>query len=134
MPFVLDASATAGWCLADEASDASDLLLERLAREGGVVPALWRWEVANMLIFAERRDRIDAPTVGERLELLDEFPIEIDTEAFLRGWSTTLAIARAEEITAYDAAYLDSLFVAACLLPPRINLSRAQPVGEGWKC
>jgi predicted nucleic acid-binding protein len=107
MAIVIDASATAAWCLADEASKAGDRLLERLAREGAVVPALWRWEIANMLIFAERNNRIDAATVAERLELLDQLPIAIDTEATMRGWSTTLAIARGEDLTAYDAAYLE---------------------------
>ena len=107
MPFVVDASVTAAWCLGDDASKAGDRLLERLAREGAAVPGLWRWEVANMLIFAERKNRTDAAAVAERLELLDQLPIEVDAEGFLQAWSTTLAIARADELTAYDAAHLE---------------------------
>jgi predicted nucleic acid-binding protein len=53
--FVLDASIALAWCFADEATPATDALLDRLAQEEAVAPALWRIEVANALAMAERR-------------------------------------------------------------------------------
>ena len=50
--FMLDAS------LADEATPATDALLDRLADEEAAAPALWRLEVANALAMAERRPRL----------------------------------------------------------------------------
>ena len=56
--FVLDASVALAWCFADEATPATDVLLDRLADEDAVAPALWGLEVANALTMAERRGRL----------------------------------------------------------------------------
>ena len=65
---VLDASAIAAWCFEDESDPAADALLDRVATDGATVPALWVFEVANLLARAERRDRVDAARAATFLD------------------------------------------------------------------
>ena len=104
---VIDSSAALSWCFEDEASPASDALFERVRDRGAVVPGLWHLEVANVLLQAERRGRIATGDVATRLELIAELPITTDDETTARAWREILALARAEGLTAYDAAYLE---------------------------
>jgi predicted nucleic acid-binding protein len=73
--FVLDCSITMSWCFEDEASPQSDRLLDRLRDHGALVPALWFWEVANVLNAALRHGRVSAADVSARLRLLTALPI-----------------------------------------------------------
>ena len=104
---VIDSSAALSWCFEDEASPASDALFERVRDRGAVVPGLWHLEVANVLLQAERRGRIATGDVATRLELIAELPITTDDETTPRAWREILALARAEGLTTYDAAYLE---------------------------
>jgi predicted nucleic acid-binding protein len=74
----IDASVTAAWCFSDEATVASDALREGLSRRGAVVPVLWHAESANVLLVAERQERITADRYSELLELLGALPIATD--------------------------------------------------------
>ncbi len=76
--FVLDCSVTLAWCFADEATPETDALLDRLRQDGAIVPALWRWEVGNVLALAVRRGRLDQSAATDRLRLLDALPIALD--------------------------------------------------------
>jgi predicted nucleic acid-binding protein len=104
---VLDSSIAASWCISDEANVKSDALLVRVRDHGAIVPALWYWEIANVLAMAERRGRAAASDVAISLELLSELPIETDSASSARAWRETLALARTYKLTAYDAAYLE---------------------------
>jgi predicted nucleic acid-binding protein len=104
---VLDASVTLSWCFADQASPATDLLLDHVRDFGAVVPTLWFVEVASVLLNAERRGRITEPDVARRLELISALPILVDQAGTGRAWSEILPLARAEKLTPYDACYLD---------------------------
>ena len=85
-----------------------DSLLDRVQREGAVVPPLWISEAANVLLSAQRRGRIDRETMQERLALLDMLPIETDNMASGAVWrSSVLTLADAEALTFYDATYLE---------------------------
>ena len=95
------------WCFADEASAAIDALLDRTRDVGAIVPALWHWEVANVINGAVRRERLTVADAGVRLNLLAALPIATDAEATARAWRETLALAQAQSLTAYDAAYLE---------------------------
>lgn len=76
---VLDASVTLAWAMAGEAdTDLAVSVLRRVAEEGAVVPALWRLEVGNGLLMAERRKRIRSERVDSVWRQLAEQPIEID--------------------------------------------------------
>lgn len=105
--FVLDCSIAVAWCFEDEASDNCDALLERVRDEGALVPSLWHLELGNVMIQAERRGRISSADVSTRLELIGDLPIVTDDETPQRALHEVLALARAETLTTYDAAYLE---------------------------
>jgi predicted nucleic acid-binding protein len=103
-PMVVDASMAMAWCFEDESTPTTDQVLDRLAVTGAVVPTLWWFEVANVLVVAERRGRITESAVIRFLELLGQLPIRDDeapTDAH-----TLIATGRRHGLSAYDAAYL----------------------------
>lgn len=93
------------WCFEDEATTRTDALLVRAADGGFVVPSLWFLEVANALLSAERRGRLDPEQTLELVSRLQELPAERDPAAVPP--SAVLALARTHRLTAYDAAYLE---------------------------
>jgi predicted nucleic acid-binding protein len=77
VPVVIDASVTAAWGFSDEATDASRALHRSLPLRQVVAPLLRHAECANLLLTAERRNRIFPECCVELLGLL---PIETDNE------------------------------------------------------
>ncbi len=102
--YVLDASLAAAWFLPDEASDAADRLLGDALADSPVVPSLFRHELRNLLLFAERRGRLAAADVDEALIKLATLPIAVRDGGDDRA---VVNLARKYALTAYDAAYLE---------------------------
>ena len=107
MSFVLDASLTLAWLLPDEGSVWLDALFERLLVQGAVAPEHWPLEVANTLLMAERRGRIDGGFRSAALTDLRALPITLDDETPAHAWGATLDLALRRRLTIYDAAYLE---------------------------
>jgi len=107
---VLDASVALSWCFEDEASPATDAILDEVRHSGALVPGLWFLELGNVLLQAERRRRIAAPDVAARLELISALPIFVDQNSTGRAWHEVLGLARAENLSVYDATYLELAF------------------------
>jgi len=106
--FVLDCSVTMAFVLADEASDATDKILDGLGQGGKAFsPALWRWEIGNVLLLLERRRRITTADSNRHLTALQALPVEIDDGATREAWNGSLVLARKHQLTVYDAAYLE---------------------------
>lgn len=106
--FVLDCSATIPWVFASEATAETDALLDRLASgDKAWVPALWHLELANVLLGARRKGRIDQAGIEQFLSALAVYDIEVDAETMAVAWSKTLAFAEGHGLTVYDAAYLE---------------------------
>ncbi len=105
--FVLDCSVTVAWFFEDEARPETDALLDRTMESGALVPGLWRLEVGNVLSHAERRRRIDPSKIASYMDVLVQLPIATDPETEERALRETLALARQENLTTYDAAYLE---------------------------
>lgn len=107
MAFVLDASMTMAWVFADEATEATDRLLESLMERQAYAPGLWPIEVANAFLAATRRCRLEAgewPWIRHSLEAL---PIAVDSVSPARVWSAVLELAHDRGISVYDAMYLE---------------------------
>jgi predicted nucleic acid-binding protein len=104
---VLDASVALSWCFKNEATTVGDRVLERLADEAASVPTIWHLEIANVLALSERRGRITPANSIEFIALLGTLVIVIDEETPSRALGRVLDLARAERLTAYDAAYLE---------------------------
>jgi len=105
--FVLDASIVLGWML-DRPVPAAAVSARRriLAGQRGLVPDLWRCEVANAVVVAERRGRISADgvtVVTADLEALAQ-TMEVDQFASI---GVLIDTARRAGLSAYDAAYLE---------------------------
>jgi predicted nucleic acid-binding protein len=71
------------------------------------VPSLWPLEVANALLVGERRKRITPADAARFLAILGAFPITVDDETVSHAWTDTLHLARAHNLSSYDAAYLE---------------------------
>ncbi|WP_238154215.1 type II toxin-antitoxin system VapC family toxin [Synechococcus elongatus] len=80
---------------------------------------------------AERRQRISAAASREFLSLPETLPIEVEPAAVSVVWHDTLAIARSQQLTAYDAAYLELAMRRGFALATRDRalISAAEAVG-----
>ncbi len=104
--FVLDCSVTMTWCFDDEATPYTDAVRDSLAEHQAVVPSLWCLEVANATIMGERRKRLDEARSQRFIVLIQALPIVIDHENSSRAFGDIMHLARAHQLSAYDAAYL----------------------------
>ncbi len=104
--FVLDASVTLAWCFTDETSTYADGVLARLEQEEAIAPAIWPLEVANGLLNAERRRRLNAGDIPRVRELLAALPVGIEMTELEAALGGVLELAKSPALSAYDAAYL----------------------------
>ena len=107
MTLVLDASMAIAWLFEDERTEAAHAVMRRVVAEGAIVPSLWRLEVANVLRNAVRRKRCNEAYVDRSLARLARLAIDRDEETDDYAWSATRTLARKEDLSLYDAAYLE---------------------------
>ena len=107
MSIVLDASMTLAWLFEDEQTDQVLATINHVYMGVASVPPLWRYEVANGLQMAIRRQRITPDYRTRCLDKIDELPITIDPDGVSEIWSTTIKLADLYRLTVYDAAYLE---------------------------
>lgn len=104
---VIDSSISLAWCFPDENDDYSQTVLDVLAFEQALVPDLWRLEVVNALLVGERRKRSTQANTATWMGFLSSLPIAVDEETNAHAFGDTLSLARAHNLSAYDAAYLE---------------------------
>jgi predicted nucleic acid-binding protein len=107
MSLIIDASLTVSWYFDDEATPATEAVLDTVSETGAVVPTLWRLEVANAFQSAIRRKRLTASYRDRSLTELMRLPIVVDPETDTYAWTTTLRLAERFSLTTYDSAYLE---------------------------
>jgi predicted nucleic acid-binding protein len=105
--FVLDGSVSLAWYFKDEANPYADAVAARFPEVRAVVPAIWPLEVANAILMGERRKRSTEAQATTWLGYLGSLPVIVDDETTTRAWSDVLSLARAHNLSAYDAAYLE---------------------------
>ena len=105
--FVPDVSAVCAWCFEDERTAASEALLARLPECELCVPALFLWELRNVLLMAERRTRITSADRNRFLALVVQLDLGIDPADPNVVWHDVLSLAAQHRLTSYDAAYLE---------------------------
>jgi predicted nucleic acid-binding protein len=103
---VIDNSMALAWTLIDERSGLADTVLEKVMREGGHVPFIFRAEFANGLTMAVRRNRIDRGSRSEAIAFMDALKLIHDVDGRDRMHSA-VELADAYGLTVYDAIYLD---------------------------
>lgn len=72
-----------------------------------MVPAIWRLEVVNALVVAERRKKFVPEKSAKFIRDLLQFSIAVDLEGLDRVFGTVLDQARLYRRSAYDASYLE---------------------------
>lgn len=108
MTFVLDASMTMAWCFTDERTPESEAVGIALSRqEQAVVPAVWSVEVCNAAIRGLRRNRVTTAEVSSFMHALRLLPITQNAPVRRAEMLHLLERARALDLSAYDASYLD---------------------------
>lgn len=106
--FVLDASVAVAWCFVDESTKFTEDVLDLLAAGAeGMVPAIWPLEVANALLFAERRKRLTIAQLTGQLRRISGLPIVVAPMGTAYAFEQVVPVARREGLSAYDAAYLE---------------------------
>ena len=88
---IIDCSLTMSWCFADEATEETARIQDRLVTEAALAPAHWFLEVTNVLRMAEKRNRISAADATQFVQLLGALDIQVDDEA-ARGPSITCSL------------------------------------------
>lgn len=95
------------WCFEDERPKNHQALLKRLVAGGMSAPAHWPLELSNIIWNGERRGRLSSADAARFIVTVESLRVSIDFETPRRAWSDILALARADGLTAYDAAYLE---------------------------
>ncbi len=104
MPIVIDANVAVDWFLPNTNAVAS-IALDHVVAGGAVVPALWRWEVQDVLRRLDLAGKLTQPVDFIRAELR-ELPITVDDE-LTRLFGDEAAVATRFNLSVYDAAYLE---------------------------
>lgn len=107
MHFVIDASAVAPLAFDDEAGRIDDEKRMLIVTSSLAAPMHWPVEVANMLLMAFRRKRITDAQRVVGTTLCQSLSVEIDLEDPAHIWADSSEIAVADDLTLYDAAYLE---------------------------
>jgi predicted nucleic acid-binding protein len=127
--FVVDASVVSNWCLPDESHPYADAAQIRIATEDAITPAIFWFELRNVLLVAERRGRITGVQTAALLAAVGQLPIKEDKEP---NDAVLLGLARMHQLTIYDAAYLELAkrngLVLATLDKPMIGAAKVEKV------
>jgi predicted nucleic acid-binding protein len=105
--FVMDCSVTMTWLFQDQATEVSGYIKHLLINSVAYVPGIWPLEVANVLYLAERKKKISEADSMEFKTILNALPISIDDSTSQRALESILNLARQQQITVYDASYLE---------------------------
>ncbi len=107
MAWIVDASVVLAWCLEDEATPATELLLDRQRSDAATAPSLLMVEVANVLVMAVRRGRMSGPKRDELLDWVLHLPIGVESIPPPTIVVRIVALADKHALTVYDATYLE---------------------------
>ena len=103
MSFVVDASVAIAWAFNERHATAAHTRA-RIRTEAAIVPALWWYELRNVLVLGERRGRLTERETTRFLRDISRPAITMDASP---DESRVLALARRHRLTVYDAAYLE---------------------------
>lgn len=103
---VLDTSVPLAWLFPDESSPYADSVMEALRRDQAVAPPVWKLELLNALLCAERRGRVSRSDIGTFISAVRNLSIETDVDSGT-GWEDLLRLAHDQSLSVYDATYVD---------------------------
>ncbi len=108
--FVLDASVALAWFVDNPVAAYATRVRKSLARDArGVVPGLWHLEMANGFAVAERRGVLTSANSTAGITAIEQLLTQsIESSAEFIPLRQLLTTARAFQLSAYDAVYLDT--------------------------
>ena len=104
MAVVVDASAIVPLALDGEDRALAEAALQAIVAEGGLVPALFWYEIRNVLLHSESRSRTTAERAAAFLADVEALPLTVD---FPPHSEAVMDYARRHKLTVYDATYLE---------------------------
>ena len=104
--FVLDCSVALAWCMPDENDHYADDVLNLLIEQQAIVPSLWHLEVMNVLLMAQRKNRINTDHITRILQTLSQLNISTDKKQLNITNTDFVDFAQHYKLTSYDASYL----------------------------
>lgn len=102
--FVCDVSVVAAWAFEEESTPVSERARDRAQDHALLVPALFPFELANVMAVAVRRGRLELSEARAFLVRVEE--LDIRELASVEPAVSLLDAAHRFGLTAYDAAYL----------------------------
>jgi len=103
MEFVIDASVVAAWAFEEEHAIAESAFA-RVRTEEAFVPALWWYELRNVLVLGERRGRLTEQETARFLRSVSRLRISLDRTP---SETAVMTLARRHRLIAYDTVYLE---------------------------
>lgn len=106
--FVLDASFALPWIFQDENNASSRGAWKALVAQEAValVPAIWLWEITDVLVRSEKQSRVTAGQVSSFMALIEEMPIKVIPAIPASVFAGEPPLLRKYDLSAYDTAYL----------------------------
>lgn len=105
--FVIDASVAIAGLSPDEANVDAGVVVDRALTIGCHVPAIWPFEVENILALKARRALIAAEDYIRALQVLRDFRPTIDHHDIFASIAAARPLAETYNLTIYDAVYLE---------------------------
>ena len=106
MSLVLDCSVVCGFIFENQRTPYALRVAEVLKQRQGLVPSLFVFEIANVLMTQERRKQWSSEATAEFWRLLEQWRLRVGETGTLHQGRGLLALARRHQLSAYDAGYL----------------------------
>lgn len=106
--FVIDCSVTMFLFLHDEKNTHyTNTIYQQLESKDCIVPSIWCYEIANVLLSCKKRNRLDDKQINEIANLICKLPIDIENNNLHFIHNNVLNIASLNELSIYDASYIE---------------------------
>lgn len=134
--FVLDNSVAMRWLMPSVRKPDqryAEKVLESMEAADALVPELWRLEASNVLLCAERNGEVTRGEAEAFISRMEKLSIRVDSSAWEHAFGPAMSLARACNLTSYDAAYLELAVRESLMLASldRALINAAKEVGVG---
>lgn len=104
---VLDSSFVLSWGFEETGFEEGLDIMTKVARLGGIAPALWATEVTEGLLKGVRRSRITFDEAKTLAQTVSRLRVEQDSATWDQAWARSLWLAHEHKLSVYDASYLE---------------------------
>lgn len=130
---VVDTSAAIPFVLPDESGNQVDEVLDALQEGNCIAPALFAWEIANVIWKTRRSGRMDDAQLARAASSANDLEIALDADAQSLAVGPVLKLAVQHSLTVYDASYLELALRRSASLASFDRALRTAALAEGVK-